>query len=103
MDRRGHQSVFRMLRAMTPRNYHPLIGDVAVGRTPEQFVAEINAMLAHSYNAAGVERWWQRPRFRLGGSCPGDVVADPTFDVAGAEAQVIRELALSLVGPGDAT
>lgn len=65
------------------------------------FVAKVVADLLGAYNAAGVRRWFERPRRVLGGRRPADVLAGP-WDPDEDGPRSVRALARSLVG-GTAT
>jgi hypothetical protein len=61
------------------------------------FIAAVVDDLSGSYNTAGQQSWWTRPRTELGNLSPIDVLAQD-FDPAAEPASAVAELARSLHG-----
>lgn len=73
----------------------------ATRRTPDlaaarlHFLATVVGDLAGAYSAYGIRRWFERPRKRLDGQAPRELLPED-WAPEGPEAQRIRELARSL-------
>ncbi|HVA60434.1 MAG TPA: hypothetical protein VNG13_07840 [Mycobacteriales bacterium] len=73
--------------------------------TPDQVATQLHylalliADLSGAYNDYGIRRWFDRPRARLDGRSPRDLLGT-SFDADSGDTQRLRDLAAGLVGAG---